>query len=228
MEIPPWLNTSPDLFLNAARAGSATGSEIANRYQQAANQQAQMQQQANLANLQSANEANSLMARLQAQEAERNAAIQFRSQDLQQRLAEMDKNRDQRNMFENQRLGLTAALGGQSQTLRQAELEARLAQQAMQRDNILGKLNTQEANRKEASSAITNLNNGSNPRNELKANPNLAVNPFFQSYLNTANKKWDSGPNPKMQAIFNNLFNKGTGSPQVPNTNFIITPENEP
>jgi hypothetical protein len=72
--ITPWTSATPELFLNAARAGAAVGSDIAGRRQQAAMAAAQMAQQANLANLQAAQEQNSLLMRAAAARQEQEMA----------------------------------------------------------------------------------------------------------------------------------------------------------
>jgi hypothetical protein len=80
MTIPPWLNVSPDLFLQAAQAGTSAGINVAGQRQAAVDRQAALQQQADEAMLRSAIE-NARM-RQDEQRLAQTARLQGRDQDI--------------------------------------------------------------------------------------------------------------------------------------------------
>jgi hypothetical protein len=139
--ITPWTSATPELFLNAARAGAAVGSDIAGRRQQAAMAAAQMAQQANLATLQAAQEQNSLLMRAAAARQEQEMANALNMEKL--RVATQESALD-RALRERE---INARISGDSvaSQLRKGELDARIASDAITQKRALSQLEENEA-----------------------------------------------------------------------------------
>lgn len=172
MALPPWLNVSPQLFLQAAESGGSQGTQIASLRQQALEQDASRQAQAEEMGLRlqqtRANEAMINVARQNA-EARQGRALDIKTQQGAATLA-----------LKQQDLAQKANLSTTSSGLRAGELAQRTKFNQYQIDKHQADVDALDASNAEASDAYQAIQNGSTYRKELLKNPNLGNNKGFR------------------------------------------------